>query len=178
VKPKPAEFGFIVAGHDHPVFNERAIRASAGLLFVFGFAGWMTAALTDDFSLLRTFGAYFMFEMFMRLFVSARFTPSLAIADFLVRKQRPEWVDALPKRTAWYIGFGLVVTACFMMGWLQVRNEIVLALCGFCMTFLFAEAAIGFCVGCWLHLRFAKNKPQHCSGDVCSYDPADADTRG
>lgn len=167
---RPVEFGYLTEEHSHPVFNERAIRASAGLLFVFGFSGWMTAFLTNDFSLLRAFGAYFMLEMFLRLFVGARFTPTLVIADFLVRNQRPEWVDAAPKQTAWYLGFGMVLLACFMMGWLGIRNEVVLALCGFCMTFLFAEAAVGFCVGCWLHMKFAKNKPQHCSGDVCNYE--------
>ncbi|NCV35647.1 MAG: DUF4395 family protein, partial [Actinobacteria bacterium] len=77
-------FGVITGEHDHPVFNERAVRASAGLLFVFGFAGWMTAALTSDFSLLRAFGAYFMFEMFVRLFAGQRFSPTLRIADFMV----------------------------------------------------------------------------------------------
>ena len=164
-------FGVLTPEHDFPVFNERAIRASAGLLFVFGFAGWMTAALTGDFSLLRAFGAYFMLEMFLRLFVGQRYTPTLILADFLVRNQRPEWVDAKPKQTAWYLGFGMVLTACFMMGWLGLRDELVLGLCAACMTFLFAEAAVGFCAGCWLHLKFAKEKPRLCSGDVCNYEP-------
>ena len=164
-------FGVLTPEHDHPVFNERAVRAAAGLLFVFGFAGWMTAALTSDFSLLRAFGAFFMLEMFLRLFFGQRFTPTLVIADFLVRNQRPEWVDAKPKQTAWGIGFGMVLLACFMMGWLGLRDELVLSLCAVCMSFLFAEAAVGFCAGCWLHQRFAKEKPQLCSGDVCQYEP-------
>lgn len=163
-------FGVKTDAHPHPVFNERAIRASAGLLFVFGFFGWTLAFFTGDFSLLRAFGAYFMLEMFIRLFVSTRFTPTLFVADFLVRKQRPEWVDTEPKRTAWYLGFTMVLTACFMMGWLQIQNGYALALCALCLTFLFAEAAVGFCVGCWLHMRFAKNKPELCSGDVCQYE--------
>lgn len=166
-------FGVLTPEYDFPVFNERAIRASAGLLFVFGFSGWMVAALTADFSLLRAFGAYFMLEMFLRLFLGQRFTPTLLIADLLVRNQRPEWVDAKPKQTAWYIGFGMVLTACFMMGWLGLRDELVLGLCALCMTFLFAEAAIGFCAGCWLHMKFAKEKPRLCSGDVCNYDTND-----
>lgn len=160
-------FGVLTTEHDHPVFNERAVRASAGLLFVFGFAGWMTAALTSDFSLLRAFGAFFMLEMFVRLFFGQRFTPTLVIADFLVRNQRPEWVDAKPKQTAWGIGFGMVLLACFMMGWLQLQGPLVLALCAVCMVFLFAEAAFGFCAGCWLHKRFAKQKPELCSGGSC-----------
>lgn len=163
-------FGVITPEHDHAVFNERAVRGAAGLFFVFGFSGWMVAALTQDFSLLRAFGASFMIDMFIRLFLGQRFAPSLLVADFFVRKQRPEWVDAKPKQTAWSIGFGMVLIACFMMGWLGMRDEVVLTLCGVCMGFLFAEAAFGFCAGCWLHQRFAKEKPQLCSGDVCNYE--------
>jgi hypothetical protein len=79
-------------------------------------------------------------------------------------------VDAKPKQTAWAIGFVMVLLACFMMGWLGIRNEIVLAWCGMCLSFLFAEAAFGFCAGCWLHMKFSKDKPRLCSGDVCNFD--------
>jgi hypothetical protein len=167
---KHTSFGVFTPEYDFPVFNERAVRGAAGLLFVLGFAGWLTAVTTSDFSLLRLFGATFMLDMFLRLFAGQRFTPSLIIADFLVRKQRPEWVDAKPKQTAWAIGFAMVLLACFMMGWLGIRNEIVLAWCGMCLTFLFAEASFGFCAGCWLHMKFSKDKPRLCSGDVCNFD--------
>ncbi len=169
--PKHTAFGVLIPEYDFPVFNERAVRGAAGLFFVLGFAGWLIAFTSSDYSLLRLFGALFMLDMFLRLFAGQRFTPSLRIADFLVRKQRPEWVDAKPKQTAWAIGFGMVLIACFMMGWLQIRNEIVLAWCGMCLTFLFAEAAFGFCAGCWLHMKFSKDKPRLCSGDVCNFDP-------
>ena len=168
---KHTSFGVLIAEYDFPVFNERAIRGGAGLLFVLGFSGWLVALITGDYSLLRLFGASFMLDMFLRLFVGQRFTPSLILADFFVRNQRPEWVDAKPKQTAWTIGFVMVLLACFMMGWLQIRNEIVLAWCAVCLSFLFAEAAFGFCAGCWLHMKFSKQKPRLCSGDVCNYDP-------
>ena len=168
---KHTSFGVLIAEYDFPVFNERAIRGGAGLLFVLGFSGWLVALITGDYSLLRFFGATFMLDMFLRLFVGQRFTPSLILADFFVRNQRPEWVDAKPKQTAWTIGFVMVLLACFMMGWLQIRNEIVLAWCAVCLSFLFAEAAFGFCAGCWLHMKFSKQKPRLCSGDVCNYDP-------
>lgn len=164
-------FGVLTPEHDHPVFNERAVRGAAGLFFVFGFSGWMLAATQADFSLLRAFGATFMIDMFLRLFLGQKWSPSLRIADFFVRKQRPEWVDAKPKQTAWSIGFTMVLVACFMMGWLGLRDELVLTLCAVCLSFLFAEAAFGFCAGCWLHQRFAKEKPTLCSGDVCNYQP-------
>jgi hypothetical protein len=171
---KHTSFGVLIPEYDFPVFNERAVRGAAGMLFVFGFSGWLTAFTNGDYALLRLFGAIFMLDMFLRLFAGQRFTPSLITADFLVRKQRPEWVDAKPKQTAWAIGFGMVLLACFMMGWLGIRNEIVLAWCGMCLTFLFAEEAFGFCAGCWLHMKFSKDKPRLCSGDVCNFDHKEA----
>ena len=163
-------FGVMVEEHDFPVFNERSVRGAAGLFFVLGFAGWLLALTQGNYSLLRLFGASFMIDMFLRLFLGQRFAPSLLISDFLVRKQRPEWVDAKPKQTAWGIGFGMVLLACFMMGWLGVRGEVILAWCGICLSFLFAEAAFGFCAGCWLHQKFSKDKPRLCSGDTCNYN--------
>ena len=163
-------FGLLTPEHDFPVFNERSVRGAAGLFFVFGFTGWLIALTQEDFGLLRLFGASFMIDMFIRLFLGQRYSPSLLMADLLVRNQRPEWVDAKPKQTAWAIGFGMVLIACFMMGWLGIRGEIILAWCGLCLGFLFAEAALGFCAGCWLHQKFSKEPPRLCSGDSCNYN--------
>ena len=163
-------FGLLTPEHDFPVFNERAVRGAAGMFFTLGFAGWLLALTQADYSLLRLFGASFMIDMFIRLFLGQRFSPSLRIADFFVSRQRPEWVDAKPKQTAWGIGFGMVLVACFMMGWLGIRGEVILTWCGICLAFLFAEAAFGFCAGCWIHQRFAKEKPRLCSGDSCNFD--------
>jgi len=160
-------FGVITPEHDHAVFNERSVRGAAGLFFVLGFAGWMVAFMTGDYSLLRAFGVSFMIDMFIRLFLGQRFSIALRVSDFFVSKQTPEWVDTKPKQTAWGIGFGMVMVACFMMGWLNLQGALVLALCAICMVFLFAEAAFGFCAGCWLHMKFAKEKPELCSGGVC-----------
>jgi hypothetical protein len=91
----------------------------------------------------------------------------MIIGRFVTRNQIPEWVDAEPKKTAWYIGFGMVVVACFTMGWLALTGPVPLALCGICISFLFFESAFGFCAGCWLHMRFSKTPPRLCSGGVC-----------
>lgn len=171
IREEDWSFGQRVDEHDFPVFNERQVRAAAGLLFLFGFTGWLNAAITDDFGLLRAFGAFFMLDMFLRLFAH-RWSPSLALGGLFVRNQVPEWVDAVPKKTAWSIGLGMVIVACFMMGWLNMQDAWALALCGLCMSFLFAEAAFGFCAGCWLHLKFAKTPPRLCSGGVCEVPKA------
>lgn len=170
-QPTKFDFGEKIPEYDFPVFNERAIRAAAGMLFLVGFAAWMTAAITDNFQFLRAFGALFMLDMFIRVFLNHRYAPSMVIGSFVTRNQRPEWVDAIPKKTAWYIGLGMVFTACLLMGWGNLSGPIPLALCGMCISFLFFESAFGFCAGCWLHQKFAKTPPRLCSGDVCNYVP-------
>lgn len=170
---KQTSFGEIVDGIHFPVFNERAIRASAGLLFLFGFTGWMIAATTDNYQPLRAFGMIFMIDMFLRLFVSTRWVPSLMLANLIVRPQRPEWVDAVPKKFAWSLGLGMVFVSCMTMGLLNLTGMIPLVLCAICISLLYIEAAFGICIGCELSRRFSKNKPRLCPGDVCNYTPGE-----
>lgn len=165
------DFGEMVEGIDIPVFNERAVRAAAGLLFVFGAFAWATAYFTGDVSLMRAFGFVFFVDMIIRLTLSHRFAPSMALGALIVRWQRPEWVGAAQKKTAWWLGFGIAFTACMGFGWLSFPLLWMLVLCGVCLTFLFLEAAFGICVGCELHRIFAKTPPQLCPGDRCTYSP-------
>ena len=37
-------FGILTPEHEHPVFNERAVRGAAGLFLMLGVSGWMVAA--------------------------------------------------------------------------------------------------------------------------------------
>lgn len=158
-----------VDGIDVPVVNERAVRASAGLLFLFGIIAVMTAALTGDLQLLRAFGIVFLSDMALRLFVGTRYTPSLIVASLIVRRQRPEWVGAQQKKLAWAIGLGLGFVSCAAMGFLGASVEIQVALCSICLSLLFIESAFGICVGCELQRLFSREKPQLCAGDTCTY---------
>lgn len=170
---KFGRFGETVEGIDFEVFNERAIRAAAGLLFLFGFTGWMLAATTGNYQPLRAFGMTFMIDMYLRLFVSTKWVPSLIIANWIVRPQRPEWVDAAPKKFAWSLGLVMVITSCLAMGMFAMTGPLPLLLCAGCIFFLFIEAAFGICIGCEIARRFSKNKPRLCPGDVCNYTPGE-----
>jgi len=164
-------FGERVEGISIPVFNERAVRASAGLLFLVGFAAWMTAFYTGNFQYLRGFGALFLIEMMVRLVLNHRFAPAMALGSLMVRWQRPEWVGAPQKRFAWWLGFGIATVGCLGFGWLGFPALWMLVLCGLCLALLFLEAAMGICVGCELQRLFAKTPPELCPGDRCSYTP-------
>lgn len=168
--PRPI-VGEFVEGIDFPVLNERGVRASAGLLFLVGIVGFMVAALTGEFRLLRLFGMVFVADMAIRLFIGSRFAPSLLLGSLIVRRQRPEWVGASQKTLAWSIGLGMALLSCLAMGWLGLPAAATLALCGLCLALLFLETAFGICVGCELQRRLSRTKPQLCAGDSCDYVP-------
>lgn len=90
-----------------PVFNERAVRASAGILFVFAFASFAQALLQGDFRSTQVFVVAFVIEFGIRLFVNPRWAPAMIIGQWVVRGQEPEYVGAPQKRFAWGIGWAL-----------------------------------------------------------------------
>ncbi|MDX2376055.1 DUF4395 domain-containing protein [Microbacterium sp. LRZ72] len=93
-----------VEGLDVPVVNERAVRASAGILFLGGFSTWLWGVVTDDLQPMRIFGIVFVIEMMLRRFVGTGLTPTLLLGALITRPQRPEWVEARSKLLAWRVG--------------------------------------------------------------------------
>ena len=160
-----------VGGIDVPVVNERAVRASAGMLFLAGFSAWLYGVITGDLQPMRLFGIIFAVEMYLRLLVGTRFTPTLIIGTLMTRAQRPEWVEARSKTVAWGLGFGMALAGCLALGWLGLPPAIAQTVCGVCLALLYAEAAFGYCLGCELARRFAREKPALCAGDTCTYVP-------
>lgn len=169
-RPQPV-IGQWVEGIAIPVVNERAVRGSAGILFLTGFTAWLIGVMTGDLSAMRAFGAVFAIEMYLRLFLGTRFTPTLLLATWLTRPQRPEWVEARSKRLAWGLGFGMALAGCLALGWLGLPAVIAQTVCGVCLALLFAEAAFGYCLGCELARRVSRTPPTLCSGDTCTYTP-------
>lgn len=160
--------GTWVPGYEIPVINERAVRAAAGVLFLFGMVAVGLTLHFSNPSYMTPFGAFFMFDMYIRLFMNENWAPSMVIGNFITRRQNPEWVGAEQKLYAWGLGFGMALTSCLIMGFLQMPYMIAVALCSLCISFLFVEAAFGICVGCYLQSIFSKKKPQYCPGGVCS----------
>ena len=160
-----------VGGIDVPVVNERAVRASAGLLFLVGFSAWLYSLITGDLQPMRAFGIVFAIEMYVRLFLGTRFTPTLVLGTLITRAQRPEWVEARSKTVAWGLGFGMAMVGCLALGWLGLPAAIAQTICGICLALLYAEAAFGYCLGCEIARRFSRDKPTLCSGDTCTYVP-------
>jgi len=63
---KLIKFGEDVKGYSIPVLNEREIRASSGIMFVFMLIAIMIVILKEDFSMLKYFVIAFLFDFAIR----------------------------------------------------------------------------------------------------------------
>lgn len=166
------QFGEQLPGYAVPVLNERAVRAGAGMLFLFAIASFMNAWLLGNFKPTRVFVVAFLIDFTLRIFVNPRYAPSLIVGQWFVRKQQPEYVAAQPKRFAWAIGFALALTMLYLVVINRVVGPINLIVCALCLALLFFEAAFGICLGCMIYKLFNKNQAELCPGGVCEYVPA------
>ena len=161
------QFGEDVEGYSIPVLNEREIRASAGILFLFMFISLMLILFKSDFVMIKYMITVFLTDFIIRVFVNPKFSPSLIIGRLIVRNQVPEYVGAQQKKFAWIIG---VVLGAIMFIHLVVVNAfspITGIVCLICLVFLFFESAFGICLGCKFYSMIYKEKAQYCPGEVC-----------
>lgn len=165
------QFGEKLPGHDIPVLNERAVRASAGILFFLAMIAFMNAWLTGNFQPTRVFVVSFLVDFTIRIFVNPRLAPSLIMGQWFVRRQQPEWVGAPQKRFAWAIGFVLASAMLYLVVFNRVIGPVNLLVCALCLTLLFFESAFGICLGCKLYNLCNREKAQLCPGGVCEAEP-------
>lgn len=165
------QFGEHVAGYDIPVMNERAVRGAAGILFFIAMITFMQAMLLGNFGPTRVFVVAFLIDFVLRVFVNPKFSPSLIVAQWVVRHQEPEYVAAAPKRMAWSIGLALALLMFYLIVLKGVIGPINMLVCGTCLLLMFFESAFGICLGCKLYDKFSPNPVTLCPGNVCGYTP-------
>lgn len=161
------KFGEDVEGYRIPVLNEREIRAAAGLLFLMMFIAIAAAVTKGSFLLLKYAVAIFLPDMFIRVFISPRYSPSLIVGRFIVRNQVPEYVGAPQKRYAWVLGIALASVMFVLINVMNTFSPITGLICLACLVFLFFETAFGICLGCKLYAWRYGAKAQYCPGEVC-----------
>lgn len=164
---RSAKFGEEVTGYTIPVLNEREIRASAGILFVFMFISLMMILFKNNFVMIKYVIISFLLDMIIRVFISPRYSPTLIVGRIIVSRQNPEYVGAAQKKFAWMIGIALATMMFFLMVVLNSYSIITGLTCLICLLFLFFESAFGICLGCIGYKLFYKEKAQYCPGEVC-----------
>lgn len=161
------QFGEKLPGYEVPVLNERAVRASAGILFFFAIVSFMNAWLMGNFQPTRVFVVAFLVDFTIRIFINPRYAPSLIVGQWFVRAQLPDYVGAPQKRFAWAIGFVLALAMLYLVVLNNVIGPINLLVCALCLILLFFEAAFGICLGCKIFHQFNKEKAKLCPGAAC-----------
>lgn len=165
---KTNKFGESVPGYSIPVLNEREIRASAGILFLVMFIGWMQILFRENFVLMKYIITLFLTDLLLRVFVQPKYAPTLIIGRWIVGKQTPEYVSAAPKKFAWSIGLVLSGTMFTLLVVFNSTSFFTGIACITCLTFLFFESVFGICLGCLVYPWFYKDGSQLCPGDVCA----------
>jgi hypothetical protein len=164
---KVIKFGEDVEGYNIPVLNEREIRASAGILFVFMLISLMLILFKENFLMIKYFIIIFLTDLIIRVFVNPKFSPSLIIGRLIVSRQVPEYVGAAQKKFAWKIGIVLASLMFFLLVVVNSTSIITGFTCLICLVFLFFESAFGICLGCLFYGLFYKDEAQYCAGEIC-----------
>lgn len=162
-------FGKQVKGYQYRVLNEREIRAAAGLLFLATFISWAYVAFRNNYFPVKYVITIFLFDLIIRVFQPG-LAPSLIMGRAIVSNQRPEFVNAAPKRFAWMIGIVLSGTIFFSLVVFNSVNIATSIICLICLVFLFFETAFGICLGCLVYPLFFKRRYKGCSGGTCLMD--------
>jgi hypothetical protein len=161
-------FGEKVPEYEMKVLNEREVRASAGILFLFAIISFLNSWLLGDFVLTKIFVVLFLVDFSIRILINPKYSPTLILGRFFVRNQEVEYVGAPQKRFAWLIGFVLSI----LMFYLIVLNNVIgpfnLLICVICLTLLFFESVFGICIGCKIYNLFHKQKAELCPGNACA----------
>jgi len=158
-------FGEKVPEYDFKVINENEARASAGIMFLFGIISLFSFILTKDLFYAEIFSITFIIEFLIRILISPIYAPYMLLGSIFVSNQKPNWVEAKPKKFAWVLGLMLG----FVMGYFILFNIMTparLLTCLICLVLLFTESAFGICLGCILYKKL-NIKVQKCPGDVC-----------
>lgn len=163
---KTIQFGEHVEGYTIPVLNEREIRATAGILFLFAYIA-IQMAVGGNFVPIKYFIIIFLTDFLIRVFINPKYSPTLIIGRWIVRRQTPEYVGAAQKRVAWIIGIGLAVVMFVLMVILNTYSVITGLICMICLIFLFFESVFGICLGCLAYKWYHGKKAQYCPGEVC-----------
>jgi len=161
------KFGEDVEGYAIPVLNEREIRASAGILFVFMLISLMLILFKGNFLLIKYVIVVFLTDLLVRVFINPMLSPTLIIGRLIVSRQTPEYVGAAQKKFAWKIG---IIIASMMFFLLVIVNSYSFLSglgCLICLVFLFFESAFGICLGCLVYGWFYKGKARYCAGESC-----------
>ncbi len=170
-------FGDTIEGIGFRVLDERAIRASAGIMFLLGLVAFINGFILNKYVVIPFISGFLALNFIIGIFINPNYAPTYFIAKLIVKNQTPIYIGAIQKRFAWSLGLALSI-AIFGLSLLLLTDstifEKVCVLCIICLVLLFSEASFGICVGCKIYKAFLKigilKEPKikpNCMGDSC-----------
>ena len=163
---KPAPYG---------VLNERAIRATAWIMFAVWFFTMLYTFFTKDYSLLQIVVTTFFLDFLIKVLWWPKYSPIAFLWKSIVSKQKPEYVWAIQKRFAWSLWLIMSWSVLLISIFFEIRWILPLSLCATCLTLMWLESSAGICVGCKIYYFLVDKKiikaptiRPACPGGSCS----------
>ena len=161
---------------NYGVVNEREIRTVTGLMFAIGISTFFLVVLANFNFLLLIVVPLFLLEFGLKTFIAPNYSILLQFVRPLTKNQKPDYVGAIQKRFAWFLGF-IMASLMLIVISLGISGIIPMLICGTCLVLMWLESAAGICIGCKLYSFLIKKgiipapdiKPV-CAGGVCSID--------
>ena len=156
------------------VVNEDVVRAAAGITMAMGGVAFVYAYFDKLYWPLQVVATLFFVEFLARLTVGISRSPVGLVGGLLMRRQRPDWVSAKPKRFAWRLGlvmsaFMTVITNYGIRGWLPR------SICLICLALMWLESVLGLCLGCEAYGQLVRRgwiRPDDAFG-ICAHGACD-----
>lgn len=170
-------FGEYTNGSKFKVLDERAMRASAGIMLFLGIIASINAFIFQKYIVVPYISGFLMLNFMIGIFINPKFSPTLFLGRLIVRKQSPLPIGAIQKKFAWSLG--LILSMVIFSLSLYLINDAsyfdpVCLLCILCIFLLYVETAFGICLGCklynvaiWLKLMKKPIEKPNCMGDSC-----------
>jgi len=173
-------FGEFEEGKKYKVLDERAMRASAGIMLALTLIAFSNGFLLQKYFVIPYITGFLLVNFVIGIFINPKFSPTVFIGTLIVKKQSPLPIGAIQKKFAWSLG--LTLSAVVFVLSLLLQNDIyyfdsVCLLCILCIALLFFETAFGICVGCELYhiaIRLKlfpapkEDEKPNCMGDSCA----------
>ena len=156
-----------------PVVNERAVRATAGIVMVLAAIAIAIAFFDKNYTPVRIISVIVVADYALRQVAGLTpLSPIGTLGSLLVNNQAPEWVGATQKRFAWALAFGMALLIAILTN-AGVHGLGVQLIGLMLITLLWLESVVGFCVGCFIYSRLIKADLIHpedapaCGGNSC-----------
>ena len=161
------------------VFDERQARAAAGITMVVGAVAFAYAYFDKRYAPLQAVTAFFLVEFLVRVTLGLRWSPVGVVARAVTSRGRPEWVSARPKRFAWTLGLVMAAAMTFITN-SGIRGALPRTICLLCLTLMWLESVLGFCVGCEIagvlvRCGWRRDDPDYalCAASGCELHPVE-----